>query len=120
MENDKLKKAITGQTNSEFAGVMAEDLENQYEELKNSPEISDNLADFIEKHPQSVFLLTTITAVKEKMAIAEDDNFEHRYLYSQINDVIGIAMPIIYKMADEARKSQDVVMDKIMNLGKYG
>ncbi len=117
MEADRLRKAITEQTNSEFAGVMVEDLENQYEELKSSSKIRDNLAVFLEKHPQSVFLLTTITAVKEKMAIAENDDFEHKYLYNQIDDVINITMPIILKMADEAKKSQDVVMDKVMNSG---
>lgn len=117
MAEDRLEKAIAGQTNPEFAAVMVEDLEKNYEQLKTTAKIRECLAEVIENNPKSALLLVNIVGVKEKMAASGQDSFEHKYLYNQIEDVIQRTLPTILRMADKARTAQDVVMDKIMSQG---
>ena len=79
MAEDRLEKAIAGQTNPEFAAVMVEDLEKNYEQLKTTAEIRECLAEVIENNPKSALLLVNIVGVKEKMAASGQDSFEHKY-----------------------------------------
>ena len=60
-------------------------------------------------------MLTTVVAVKEKLAAQGNDDFAHKNLYNRAEDVVEITLPKILRMADKARSAQDIVMEKIMS-----
>ena len=115
MSKDRLYEVVSEQTNPRFAAVWCENLYKNYEQLKTSAELKNELTDILQKNKGAVHLLTTIMTVKEKKAAQGNDDFAHKNLYNRAEDVVEITLPKILRMADKARSAQDIVMEKIMS-----